>query len=401
MASRGIARGVLLLVTLLACVPSARAWAPKHYRVTFYANKNPVLRTWLELGGVSFYAGAEKQSVASVTTDRGSVHSGVMDSLVDDLRSTFVQFYHPASGWLTTLTFTLAEPAWCDSYIVQRSSGTTYDRDPKMFAVSASADGSTYYPLMFVRDAAIGEQDDGKRFYFPTVPIDVYELEIFSARDGGDVVEFAEFQLVNAQGERIGDGAVGFGDDTDSDTSANAESLAYMEPTYVYPWQGADGDPSTVVRGSLSGAGGGGPPRALSVAVERHASDASYVPVDVKLVTGGDENLDPASWRITRIDDVSASGSATRSVLVERTDYDLPTTRFEAFTIPACANPSANAFDAAYDDGAGGCVARCYEGYQKVHEATSLRPAACEAIDGEIECACAKTRMRELGFHVS
>merc|ERR1719478_440391 len=108
MASRGIARGVLLLVTLLACVPSARAWAPKHYRVTFYANKNPVLRTWLELGGVSFYAGAEKQSVASVTTDRGSVHSGVMDSLVDDLRSTFVQFYHLASGWLTTLTFTLA-----------------------------------------------------------------------------------------------------------------------------------------------------------------------------------------------------------------------------------------------------------------------------------------------------
>ena len=141
-----------------------------------------------------------------------------------------------------------------------------------MFAVSASADGSTYYPLMFVRDAAIGEQDDGKRFYFPTVPIDVYELEIFSARDGGDVVEFAEFQLVNAQGERIGDGAVGFGDDTDSDTSANAESLAYMEPTYVYPWQGADGDPNTVVRGSLSGAGVGDPPRALSVAVERHAA---------------------------------------------------------------------------------------------------------------------------------
>jgi hypothetical protein len=75
--------------------------------------------------------------------------------------------------------------------------------------------------------------------------------------------------------------------------------------------------------------------------------------------------------------------------------------RSHAKRVAAATTPAAHAFDAAYDVGAGGCVARCYDGYQKVHEATSLRPAACEAIDGEIECACAKTRMRELGFHVS
>lgn len=75
---RGVARALLLALCALAFPPRlARAWSPVAYRMMFYANRNPELRTWMQLAEVEFYdANGIKKTVTSVDLLRGTHYDG-------------------------------------------------------------------------------------------------------------------------------------------------------------------------------------------------------------------------------------------------------------------------------------------------------------------------------------
>ena len=323
-----ISRGFVCAFLLVLCAEFPRpsqAWSPLHYRVTFYANRAPETRTWVEFSEMEFYSGATKQTVSSVVLERVSVvGSNPVTNLIDGLFTTELISLLPASGMVTTVGFTLATASWIDSYKVYTKGGTGYTgRDPKMWALSASADGVTYYPLHFVNDGDLPTaRSTAKTFTVPS-SITALKLKVTAVRSGGGDVEFSELKVYNSLDNIMtAAGATGLGDTTNSVT-VESEYPKTASPVYVHSWQAADSSTATkVVDDSLDD----------SLYVSYPSSIHPGELCEYQLITGsGDATRDPVSWTLYRITDISAGGTPVETLVDGQTDVSAPTTRQAAY----------------------------------------------------------------------
>lgn len=324
--SRRVAAAPLVLL-LFACfqLRLAHAWSPTHYRMTTYGNRNVNTRTWIQFAEVELYASAVKQSVSSVALTRGThVSNDAVGRVVDGNTGTDFTGDLQKSGRVLILTFTLSSGAWIDSYKVRTSASAPADRDPKQWSLSASADGSTFYPVHFVPDGALAASPRGAIKTFTVPPsMTLFRLDVTAVRNGGTEVEFSEFRALSSSSAVLASlGGTGLGESYNADTSTNTGAWPKTStPVYTGPWQAADGDTSTVAR--QTGALG-----SLYVAY-----DATSVPMHAvckyALVTGtGSNGFDPVSWTLKKIYGVSSVGqSPTEAIVDTKSNVNAPTAR--------------------------------------------------------------------------
>lgn len=312
MSRGGLTPFFILILCLLFQARLTHAWAPRYYRMTHYGNKDVSLRTWVQFSEVKFYSGGTQQTVSSAVLTRGTQDGNNSPSnLIDGSLTTDFIGNLPHSARVVTVTFTLSQAAWIDSYKVYTSSTIYKPRDPKMWSLSASDDNTNFYPVHFVPDANLPDARKAETTFSIPTSMTLLRLTVNAVRNGGNEFELAEFK---AKGElavqHTAVGATGLGENYLADTSSTWENWTKTSsPVYTGPWQGADGSTLTVVHETN--------------AIGKHlyvAFSTSNTPFarlcKYHLVTGATStNYDPVSWTLSKVEGVSASGTPTVTVV--------------------------------------------------------------------------------------